>query len=109
MTQAAVQRAVVGNIFAIGACGLFFVAFANYFGRLPVTLVFQAVFLATTAWSGAATSFKSYLAARIMNGLFCSVGQGGAIMWIKDLFFFHEHPRAISTYKVKAELFGGRY
>ncbi|KAK4542162.1 hypothetical protein LTR36_007009 [Oleoguttula mirabilis] len=96
MTQPAVQRAVVGNIFAIGACGLFVVAFASYFGRLPVTLVFQAVFFATCAWSAAATSFNSYLAARIVNGLFCSVGQGGAMMWIKDLFFFHEHPRAIN-------------
>ncbi|KAK5125645.1 hypothetical protein LTR85_011919 [Meristemomyces frigidus] len=96
MGQAAVQRAVVGNIFAIGACGLFVVALASYFGRLPVTLVFQGVFFATCAWSAAATSFESYLAARIVNGLFCSVGQGGAIMWIKDLYFFHEHPRAIN-------------
>lgn len=96
MTQAAVQRAVVGNIFAIGACGLFVVALADYFGRLPVTLVFQCIFLATCAWSAAATSYKSYLAARVLNGFFCSVGQGGALMWIKDLFFFHEHPRAIN-------------
>ena len=96
MAQSAVQKAVVGNIFAIGACGLFVVALANYFGRLPVTIVFQAVFLATCAWSAAATSFHSYLAARIVNGLFCSVGQGGALMWIKDLFYFHEHPRAIN-------------
>lgn len=79
----------------MGACGLFVVALANYFGRLPVTLIFQAVFFATCAWSAAATSFNSYLAARIVNGFFCSVGQGGALMWIKDLYSFHEHPRAI--------------
>ncbi|KAK0263112.1 hypothetical protein LTR35_017611 [Friedmanniomyces endolithicus] len=96
MTAAAVQKAVVGNIFAIGACGLFAVAFANYFGRLPVTLVFLASFFATSVWSATATSFESYLAARILNGFFCSVGQGGALMWIKDLYFFHEHPRAIN-------------
>lgn len=96
MAPAAVQRAVVGNIFAIGACGLFVVALANYFGRLPVTLLFQTVFLGTCAWSAAATSFQSYLAARIVNGFFCSVGQGGALMWIKDLYFFHEHPRTIN-------------
>ena len=96
MAPAAVQRAVVGNIFTIGACGLFVVALANYFGRLPITLLFQTVFLGTCVWSAAATSFDSYLAARIVNGFFCSVGQGGALMWIKDLFFFHEHPRAIN-------------
>ena len=91
------QQAVVGNIFTIGACGLVVVALASYFGRLPVTLIFQAVMVGTCAWSAAATSFDSYLAARIINGFFCSVGQGGALMWIKDLFFFHEHPRAINV------------
>lgn len=50
----------------------------------------------TCIWSATATSFKSYLAARIINGFFCSVGQGGALMWIKDLFFFHQHPRVIN-------------
>ncbi|KAJ5089738.1 MFS transporter [Penicillium argentinense] len=96
LAQATVQRAVVGNLFTIGACGLFVVPFASYFGRWPVTLVFQCVMLGTCAWSAAATSFRSYLAARIINGFFCSVGQGGALMWIKDLFFFHQHPQIIN-------------
>jgi len=91
-----VQRAVVGNIFAIGACGLFVVALAGFFGRLPVTFFFQSVMVGTCVWSAASTSFDSYLAARIINGFFCSVGQGGALMWVKDLFFFHEHPRVIN-------------
>lgn len=89
MAQVAVQRAIVGNIFSIGACGLIFVALASYFGRLPMALIFQAVFFGTCAWSAAATTFDSYLAARIVNGLFCSIGQGGALMWIKDMYFFH--------------------
>lgn len=61
-----------------------------------MTLVFQVIFVGTCAWSAAATSFDSYLAARIVNGFFCSVGQGGALIWIKDLFYYHEHPRAIN-------------
>lgn len=96
MPQETVQHAVVGNLFTIGACGLFVVPLASYFGRWPVTLVFQCVMLGTCAWSAAATSFNSYLAARVINGFFCSVGQGGALMWIKDLFFFHEHPQIIN-------------
>ncbi|KAL8874295.1 MAG: hypothetical protein Q9174_000335, partial [Haloplaca sp. 1 TL-2023] len=96
LAPAAVQRAVVGNLFTIGACGLFVVALSNYFGRLPVTFFFQSVMVGTCVWSAAATSFDSYLAARIINGFFCSVGQGGALMWVKDLFFFHEHPRVIN-------------
>lgn len=90
------QRAVVGNLFTIGACGLFVVALANFFGRLPVTFLFQTVMVGTCVWSASANSLNSYLAARIINGFFCSVGQGGALMWVKDLFFFHEHPRVIN-------------
>lgn len=91
-----VQRAVVGNLFTIGACGLFVIALANFFGRLPVTFLFQSVMVGTCVWSAAATTFDSYLAARIINGFFCSVGQGGALMWVQDLFFFHEHPKVIN-------------
>lgn len=87
---------MVGNLFTIGACGLFVVALAGFFGRLPITLFFQSVMVGTCVWSAAATSFDSYLAARIINGFFCSVGQGGALMWVKDLFFLHEHPRVIN-------------
>ena len=87
---------MVGNLFTIGACGLFVVALASFFGRLPVVFYFQTLMVATCIWSAAAPSFDSYLAARIINGFFCSVGQGGALMWVKDLFFFHEHPRVIN-------------
>lgn len=86
----------MGNLFTIGACGLFVVPLTSYFGRWPVLLVFQSLMLGTCAWSAAATSFHSYLAARIINGFFCSVGQGGALMWIKDLYFFHQHPQVIN-------------
>ncbi|KAH8431081.1 putative MFS transporter [Aspergillus melleus] len=96
LPQEHVQRAVVGNLFAIGACGLIVVMLVGYFGRMPILLIFQAVMVGTCAWSAAATSFESYLAARIINGLFCSVGQGAALLWVKDMFFFHEHLKVIN-------------
>ncbi|KAG8525593.1 uncharacterized protein KY384_009237 [Bacidia gigantensis] len=95
-TQYEVQKAVVGNIFSLGICGLAVVALSNYFGRLPIIFLFQSLSLMTSAWSGAATSLNSYIAARILNGLVSSAAQGGGLMWIKDLFFFHEHPRKIN-------------
>lgn len=90
------QKAIVGNIFSLGICGLVVVALSNYFGRLPVIFLFQSLALATCAWAAAATSLKSFITARILNGLVASAAQGGALMWIKDLFFFHEHPRKIN-------------
>lgn len=90
------QKAVVGNIFSLGLCGLIVVPLSNFFGRLPIIFIFQCLALATCAWAGEATSLKSFIAARILNGLVASAAQGGALMWIKDLFFFHEHPRKIN-------------
>lgn len=95
-SQYDVQKAVVGNIFSLGICGLFVVAVSNYFGRLPILFLFQTLSLATCAWAAATTSLRSFIAARILNGLVASAAQGGALMWIKDLFFFHEHPRKIN-------------
>lgn len=90
------QKALAGNIFSLGICGLLVVALSNYFGRLPIIFLFQSFALVTCAWAAAATSLTSFTAARILNGLVASAAQSGALMWIKDLFFFHEHPRKIN-------------
>ncbi|KAL9093484.1 MAG: hypothetical protein Q9165_003879 [Trypethelium subeluteriae] len=97
MQQYAVQHAVVGNIFTLGVSGIFTIVLSNYFGRLPVLLVFQCIALGTTAWAAAATSFTSFMTARVFMGFFASAAQGGGLLWIKDLFFFHEHPRQINA------------
>ena len=76
--------------------GLITVAFADYVGRLPILFYFQTIALAACVWAAAATSLKSFLAARIIHGLFSSAAQGGALLWIKDLYFYHEHPRKIN-------------
>lgn len=75
--------------------GLFAVALSSYFGRLPVLFVFQYIAFATCAWAAAVTDYKSFEAARVLNGFFESAGQCGALMWIKDIYFFHEQPRKI--------------
>ncbi|KAI9691534.1 MAG: hypothetical protein M1822_007605 [Bathelium mastoideum] len=97
LQQYHVQQAVVGNIFTIGVSGIFTIVLSNYFGRLPILLIFQCIALGTTAWAAAATSFTSFMTARVLMGFFCSAAQGGGLLWIKDLFFFHEHPRQINA------------
>ena len=61
--------------FCLGIGGLFVVWLSAYFGRLPVLVFFSAMALGTSAWCAAATSFDSYMAARILFGFFSSVGQ----------------------------------
>ena len=61
-------------------------------------LFFEALALVTSAWCAGATSFESYEAARILNGFFGSVAAGGGLMFIKDIYFFHQHSRKINLW-----------
>ena len=78
--QNTIQHNLVGNLFCLGAGGIFTVILSAYFGRLPVLLSFTSMALGTSAWCGAATSFNSYLAARILNGFFSNVAQAVSIL-----------------------------
>jgi MFS family permease len=69
-----------------------------YFGRLPVVFWFLIFATMTAAWCAAATSFKSFMAARILNGFFSTVSQAGGLMFIQDMFFFHERARKINIW-----------
>jgi ABC-type transport system involved in cytochrome c biogenesis permease subunit len=73
MTPDRFNRATAGNVFMLGAGGIFVVWFSAYFGRLPVLAFFQSLNLATSAWSGSATTFESFEAARILHGFFATV------------------------------------
>lgn len=77
----------------LGIGGLFAVVGSNAYGRLPSLfwmLVLSVVFAIMCA---AATDFKVFMAARILNGFFSAPAQATGMMFIKDIFFFHEHVR----------------
>ncbi|TKA82817.1 hypothetical protein B0A55_01070 [Friedmanniomyces simplex] len=92
-----IQYKLVGQCAALGICAVLTAILSNYFGRLPVLLAFQVLGFATAVWCAVAQSFHSYLAARILTG-FGIVAQAGGMMFIKDMFFFHEHPRMINIW-----------
>ena len=70
-----VQHNLVGNLICLGGGGLVAVALSEYFGRLPVIFYFTLMAFVTGIWCAVATSFDSYLAARIVNGFFAIVAQ----------------------------------
>lgn len=74
------------NTFMIAVGGITAVWLSAYMGRLPVAFWFQCFSAATAAWSAAAKSFESYMAARILNGFFAVSLAAGGLMWIKDLW-----------------------
>ncbi|KAE8377566.1 major facilitator superfamily domain-containing protein [Aspergillus bertholletiae] len=98
MTEDHVNHSQVGNVFMLGAGGPIVVALSAYFGRLPVLFYFVLFALATAIWCTAAQSFDSFMAARILNGFFSTVAQGGGLMFIKDMFFLHEQARKINIW-----------
>ena len=69
-----------------------------YFGRLPVVFWFLLIASATAAWCAGATNFESFMTARILNGFFTTVSQSGGLMFIQDMFFFHERARKINIW-----------
>lgn len=93
-----VNHSQVGNVFMLGAGGIFVVVLSAYFGRLPILFWFTLTAVWTAAWCAGATTFESFMAARILNGFFSTVAQGGGLMFIKDIFFFHEHARKINVW-----------
>lgn len=107
-----VNHATAGNTFMLGVGGLITVWFSAFFGRLPVILAFGVFASATAIWSAAAQSFESYMASRILNGLFVVAAAGGGLMWINDVFFFHERPRVInlwSTFIILSPFLGPQF
>lgn len=88
------------NTFMLGIGGLATVWLSAWIGRLPVLFYFGLLSAGTAAWAAAAKSFESYMAARILNGTFCVAAAGGGLMWIKDVWFFHQHPRKINIWSV---------
>ena len=75
LPQTTVNHSLVGNLFMLGAGGIVVVILSTYFGRAPILFWFLTVSLCTAAWCGAAITFSSFMAARIVNGFFSTVGQ----------------------------------
>jgi MFS family permease len=98
MSPDTVNHSQVGNVFMLGAGGIFAVALSAWAGRLPVLSYFLVLATATAAWCAAATTFESFMAARILNGFFSTVSQGGGLMFIFDMFFFHDRARKINIW-----------
>ncbi|KAH6720085.1 major facilitator superfamily domain-containing protein [Leptodontidium sp. MPI-SDFR-AT-0119] len=98
MTPDTVNHSQVGNVFMLGVGGVVAVTLSAYFGRYPVLFWFIVLAVGTAAWCAAAETFPSFMAARILNGFFSTVAQGGGLMFIKDMFFFHEHARKINIW-----------
>ncbi len=76
ISEDTVNHSQAGNVFMLGPGGLATIILAAYFGRLPVLFFFVIIAFVTIAWCAAATSFDSFMTARVLNGFFSTVAQG---------------------------------
>lgn len=96
--ETTVNHSQVGNVFMLGAGGIFATIMGSYLGRYPTAFWFIVMATWTAIWCTAAGDFEQFMAARILNGFFSTVTQGAGMMFIKDMFFFHEHARKINIW-----------
>ncbi|KAF2466221.1 MFS general substrate transporter [Lindgomyces ingoldianus] len=78
------------TVITLGFANFFIVPLSNIFGRRAVSLVFSVFIMLTCIWEALATSHRSLLAARALNGLVCATSESIPVQMIADVFFLHE-------------------
>ncbi|KAL9603196.1 MAG: hypothetical protein Q9179_002297 [Wetmoreana sp. 5 TL-2023] len=104
ITPDEVNHSQSGNQFMVGAGGVIAVMFSAYFGRLPVLFWFTVIALATAAGQAGSHGFNGFFAPRVLNGFFAGAAQGSGLMFIKDIYFVHEHARKINIWQASVIL-----
>ncbi|OAQ65542.2 major facilitator superfamily protein [Pochonia chlamydosporia 170] len=89
ITPDVVNHSQSGNQFMVGDGGVVAVMLSAYFGRLLVLFWFMLAAFVTSIADVATRGFMGFFVPRVMNGFFAGAAQGGGLMFIKDLLFFH--------------------
>lgn len=77
-------------VLALSYANFIIVPFSNVFGRRMTSLILALLVLLTEAWEALATSYNSFLAARVLNGLTTATAESLMVQVISDIFFLHE-------------------
>ncbi|KAL1981003.1 hypothetical protein VTN96DRAFT_3227 [Rasamsonia emersonii] len=77
-------------VLALGYANFIIVPFSNIFGRRLASLSLGILVILTELWEALATSHKSFLAARVVNGLTTATAESLMVQVIADIFFLHE-------------------
>ncbi|KAK5043496.1 hypothetical protein LTR84_011938 [Exophiala bonariae] len=91
-------RSMSGNVFMIGVGSLLSVPFVQRYGRLPV--LWWSMFLSfwMTLAATLVTDHISFIIVRCLQTTFSAAPQVIGLSFIYDMFFFHQHARAIGIW-----------
>lgn len=77
-------------VLALGFSNFIIVPFSNIFGRRMASLVFCLLGIASCIWQALATSYRSMLAARVVNGIATATSETLLVQVVSDMLFLHE-------------------
>ncbi|KAF2744555.1 MFS general substrate transporter [Sporormia fimetaria CBS 119925] len=78
------------TVITLGFANFIIVPLSNIYGRRAISLIFAVFITLTCIWQALATSHRSLLAARAVNGLVCATSETIPVQVIADVFFLHE-------------------
>ncbi|KAF2443687.1 MFS general substrate transporter [Karstenula rhodostoma CBS 690.94] len=78
------------TVITLGVAGFVIVPLSNIFGRRAVSLTFAVLIMLTCIWQAMATSHRSLLVARALNGVVCATSETIPVQMIADVFFLYE-------------------
>lgn len=80
------------HLCGVGVAGALFVASARVWGKRHLYLLGTVLLVATSAWGGASTTYKSMLWARIIQGVAVAPFEALVNASVGDLYFVHVSP-----------------
>jgi MFS family permease len=86
------------TVITLGVANFLIVPLSNIFGRRSISIVFSVMILLSCVWQAMATSHRSLLAARAVNGLVCATSETIPVQVVADLFFLHERGGWMGVY-----------
>ncbi|KAI8943860.1 hypothetical protein NX059_001832 [Plenodomus lindquistii] len=78
------------TVITLGVANFVIVPLSNIYGRRAISLIFSVLIMLTCIWQALATSHRSLIAARAMNGVVCATSESIPMQMIADIFFLHE-------------------
>lgn len=78
------------TVIVLGFSNFIAVPCSKVLGRRAVALGFGVLFLVSCIWQAVATSYGSFLASRVINGIAAAPSETLMVQVIADIFFLHE-------------------
>lgn len=82
----------------LGYANLIIIPFSNIFGRRLTSLICAIVCVLSNIWQAVATSYSSFLAARVVSGLGAAANESIMAVVVADVIFLHQRGSWMGLY-----------